>query len=172
MCQFGDMSISKMAVAQFQGMTKTTSTKASRLPKSARKDDQVKSSQAALTALRRVAKSPDSSPESRAWAKEGLKAWRANAAKVRATTKNILRRLGLGPSLLKDGRVMELTQHDCYYPLVEAYHKHCYGIGRNEIAIREVRQFVNYCELGHDSELALRAIREECAPEPVLEIVD
>ena len=59
-----------------------------------------------------------------------------------------------------------LSKHDCYFAAVDAFHRECYNLGKNDYALRLVYALANLCEEGHDGEAIVRAIGDVCSPVP------
>ena len=111
-----------------------------------------------------------------------LKALLENRERIELTTRNIVKKAAredkgkkLSSTLLEKrffSYTPELTQHDCYYQLVDAFHLHCFNLGKNEWGLRQLRAFANLCESKYDVEKGLKAIKQECAAEmPKIELV-
>merc|ERR1712055_514135 len=59
-----------------------------------------------------------------------------------------------------------LTEFDCYYPIVDAFHSRCYNLGTTDYAIRMLNVFVNLCEGGVESNTVIQALRVHCPDQP------
>merc|ERR1712045_570719 len=62
---------------------------------------------------------------------------------------------------------VELTKYDCYYTAVDAFHKKCFNVGKNDYALRMLNTLVNLCERGFDQELITSAMHTYCDHPPM-----
>merc|ERR1712047_121004 len=57
---------------------------------------------------------------------------------------------------------VELTQFDCYYTAVDAFHSQCFNVGQNDFALRMLNPLVNLCENGFSASQIVSAIKDTC----------
>ncbi|CAG0883948.1 unnamed protein product [Cyprideis torosa] len=56
----------------------------------------------------------------------------------------------------------EITEWDCYEPLVDEFHNRCFQFGKNNYAMTHLQTFVNLCEIGIPSDAILKAMKQRC----------
>jgi len=57
---------------------------------------------------------------------------------------------------------VELTQFDCYYAAIDMFHDKCFNVGKNDYALRMLNTFVNLCEKNFDIATISGAIQAVC----------
>jgi len=172
-CQFGDMSIGKMKVGDFQGPKETIS-----LPKPPPYPypsfpegcgaSAVSGPEVPVKILERTI-AEATSQEEISEAKDKLAAIHKNRAFMVNVVQNIVGSLtgddGLTDAVFTDN--VELTKYDCYYASVDAFHEQCFNVGKNDYALRMLNTLVNLCERGFDQELITSAMHTYCDHPPM-----
>merc|ERR1712223_2300307 len=167
--QFGDMSISKLPVGTFQGPTPTIG-----LPRPTHPPhyppqwfscgrDAVPGPDVPVKILQSNYESASSASEKEE-AKEKLDALLRNRKfmqnKVHELIQGITQDNQLTGTMFTDN--VELTQFDCYYTAVDAFHSQCFNIGQNDFALRMLNPLVNLCENGFSASQIVSAIKDTC----------
>merc|ERR1712180_385181 len=161
--QFGDMSISKLPVGTFQGPTPTIG-----LPRPTHPPHYPPQW---FSCGRDAVPGPDvpvkilqSNCESASSASEKLDALLRNRKfmqnKVHELIQGITQDNQLTSTMFTDN--VELTQFDCYYTAVDAFHSQCFNIGQNDFALRTLNPLVNLCENGFSASQIVSAIKDTC----------
>lgn len=65
----------------------------------------------------------------------------------------------------------EITDYECYYGAVDAFHEECFNLGHNDYALRVIFALANLCESGFQLSAIVDAISETCNHVPKIEIV-
>merc|ERR1712055_301603 len=65
---------------------------------------------------------------------------------------------------------VELTRHKCYYAAVDEFHTRCFNVGLNDYALRMLNPLVNLCEKDYPEETIIQAIKETCTHPPMVGI--
>merc|ERR1712010_128673 len=65
---------------------------------------------------------------------------------------------------------VELTQFECYYTAVDAFHSRCFNVGQNDFALRMLNPLVNLCERGFTAPQIVSAIKDTCTHPPMVGI--
>merc|ERR1712002_130516 len=63
---------------------------------------------------------------------------------------------------------VELTNYDCYYPAMEAFHSQCFNVGKNSYGLRMLNTLVNLCQKNFPLESILTAIQTTCLHLPTM----
>lgn len=172
-CQFGDMSIGKMKVGDFQGPKETISlSKPPPYPYPSFPEgcgaSAVSGPEVPVKILERTIAEATSQEEA-SEAKEKLAAIHKNRAFMVNVVQNIVGKLtgddGLTDAVFTDN--VELTKYDCYYASVDAFHEQCFNVGKNDYALRMLNTLVNLCERGFDQELITSAMHTYCDHPPM-----
>merc|ERR1712013_818253 len=133
--QFGDMDISKLPVGTFQGPKPTIS-------------------------LPRPTHPPHYPPS---WFSCGADAVPGPEVPVKIlhdVIDVITNDVGLTNTIFTEN--VELTQFDCYYAAVDAFHDRCFNVGKNDYGLRMLNTFVNLCERKFDINDITEAIQAVC----------
>jgi len=165
-CQFGDMSISKMTVGSFQG-EKQTDTYAPPVPPQwlSCGATAVPGPEVPVASLQNQIKYAQTTEEEQE-AREMLDAVLENRKWMRSKVEEIV-----GTVLQTDDENqiqsvfnvnIPLTRYDCYYAAVDEFHERCFNLGQNDYALRMLNVFVNMCEAGQDQQTILEAIKATC----------
>merc|ERR1712156_970057 len=167
--QFGDMSISKLPVGTFQGPTPTIG-----LPRPTHPPhyppqwfscgrDSVPGPDVPVKILQSNYESASSASEKEE-AKEKLDALLRNRKfmqnKVHELIQGITQDNQLTGTMFTDN--VELSQFDCYYTAVDAFHSQCFNVGQNDFALRMLNPLVNLCENGFSASQIVSAIKDTC----------
>merc|ERR1711963_837037 len=165
--QFGDMSISKLPVGDFQGPTPTIG-----LPRPTHPPhyppqwfscgrDAVPGPDVPVKILQSNYESASSASEKEE-AKEKLDALLRNRKfmqdKVHELIQEITQDNQLTSTMFTDN--VELTQFDCYYTAVDAFHSQCFNVEQNDFALRMLNPLVNLCENGFSASQIVSAIKD------------
>jgi len=57
---------------------------------------------------------------------------------------------------------IELTQFDCHKEVAEKFHDKCFNLGCNDFALRQINHFAVICEMGYDQKDILESIEKNC----------
>jgi len=165
-CQFGDMSISKMTVGSFQGEKAAESTRPPVPPQwlSCGKTA-VAGPQVPIAIQQNIIKFSNDPKEQEA-ARAEIQALMKNRQFMEEKTKSIVSTV-LGTDDVDSINNMlhnniELERFDCYYAAVDAYHEHCFNVGRNDYALRQLNTFVNLCHANIAQQTIVDAILMTC----------
>lgn len=167
-CQFGDMSINKLPVGFFQGTKPLTST--AQYPPSwySCGKDAVPAPDVPIRILEKMIQTA-ATPEETQAAKDKLKAMLQHRQSMEGVVRRIVDQLtatdGDFNAILTHN--VELTQFDCYYAAVDAFHDRCYNLGKNDYALRMLNVFVNLCENKYPVDNILGAIEAQCTHAPI-----
>jgi hypothetical protein len=63
-----------------------------------------------------------------------------------------------------------ISQHDCYYQAVDAFHEYCYNLGQHEYALRLIFGLANLCQSGFNADAIVRVIEDHCMATPNIEV--
>merc|ERR1712223_1938663 len=184
-CQFGDLSISKMKVADFQGESMKQNQFFSLLSDMAplKKYSYFTSTKKTFPpSLHNCGRDAVPGPEvPRIVLEERIQA--ATSASEAAELTEQLRNLLDGRKSMKDktkdiiNKVtndeattqkilttadLELTNFDCHMEVAEKFHQNCYNLGCNDFALRQINHFATMCEMGFDQKDILESIGENC----------
>jgi len=161
--QYGDTTIAKEDVAEFQGGKDYKQPQPQVLPKV--KFDAVRSEDVRLSILQdRLMASTDEEEKERV---QGHIDW---IEQVRARTVSLMTSI----VQLSSGGDDELTDflmsaryrildHDCYDPAVHAFHETCMRIPQNDYALRQLYVFANLCEAGIAPKTIIKSIHQACS---------
>jgi len=189
-CQFGDMSISKMKVADFQGEKEKVDFisldtfkdpinkvanffnyyKEEVVPPNLKScgRDAVPGPEVPRIILEKRLQSATSDDERNEIRKE-LKTLLDKRNSMVSLTKNIINHVTKDDATTQ--KIMttqiELTQFDCHKIIVDAFHEKCFNLGCNGYALRQINHFATICEMGYESNDILQGIQKHCIHEPV-----
>ncbi len=183
-CQFGDLSIGQMKVADFQGPKRRSVTfsegrRVQRRPDippewyHCGRDAAVPSLEVPKVILERRIAYPRNGEDQRE-AKEQLKALLTRRSFMTETTLKIIAQVTeFNPDLMDNVYAIqqELTNFSCYREVANRYHDQCFSLTCNDYAMKMVNYFANMCEKGFDKDAILRAIDNVCVHEPVCGIL-
>jgi len=170
-CQFGDMSISKMAVGMFQG-EKQSDYKPPPVPpqwlscgKTA-----VPGPEVPVEILRRIISQDGIGPIQKQDAKMKLDRLLANRkfmlGKVHGIVSNVLTAADGEATDDKINHILNdnvpLVNHECYFAMVDAFHETCFNLGKNDYALRMLNTFVNLCQNNYSPLVIVDAMQAEC----------
>lgn len=167
MCEFGEMSISKMPVADFQGSKESSGADVVPPYPDTCGRTAVAGPDVPRTILeKRVLEAETEAEKQEAQRKleDLLSEQRAIENSVRNIATVVTQDDGLASNALGD--VPEITDHDCYYAAVDDFHDKCYNLGEHEYAMSKVYALANLCEMGYSQDEILQAIHDECTQHP------
>jgi len=166
-CKFGDKSMGKLMVGEFQGPKETVQNRPPPHPfpgpsagcgKSA-----VSGPEVPVEILKKRMEDAEDADEA-AEAKEMYNTLQKNREFMRSVVKTVVDSVtaddGLTDAVFTDN--VELTKYDCYYAAVDEFHDKCFNVGKNDYALRMLNTFVNLCERGFDEEVIKAAIHSNC----------
>ena len=180
-CQFGDLSIAKMKVADFQGEKETINFQSfdNSLSKSDKfhyeKDeifppsfhncgrDAVPGPEVPRIVLEKRLKSAETDEERNEIRLE-LKELMDKRNGLISTTKDIINHVTNDEEMTHKimTTVLELTKFDCHKSIVEVFHDRCYNLGCNGYALRQINHFATMCELGYDEKDIIEGMGKYC----------
>lgn len=181
-CQFGDMSISKMKVADFQGEVtediitfdskwdmfkhKYLTKKAKEIPPSLHNcgRDAVPSPEVPRIILEKrlkAATSDEERDEISAQLKNLIDQRRFLEQQTKSIIDHVTQDEAMTQKILQSA--LELTQFDCHRGVVEAFHDKCFNLGCNGFALRQINHFATMCELGFEQKDILTGINKVCS---------
>jgi len=175
--QFGDMSISKLPVGDFQGPTPTIG-----LPRPTHPPhyppqwfscgrDAVPGPDVPVKILQSNFESA-TSPSEKEEAKEKLDSLVRNRKLMQSVVHELVQGItednALTGTMFNDN--VELTQFECYYTAVDAFHSRCFNVGQNDFALRMLNPLVNLCERGFTASQIVSAIKDTCTHPPMVGI--
>jgi len=169
-CQFGDMSISKLPVGTFQGPKETIAFPPPHFPPSYYScgRDAVPGPDVPRQILqKKLEDSMGSDGEDEA--REALNALQRNRKYMEQVVHDVVEAVTLDSQLtgamFTDN--VELSEYDCYYAAVDQFHEICFNVGRNDYALRMLNVFVNLCEQSYSEEDIVEAIKGVCTHPPM-----
>lgn len=165
--EFGDMSISKLPVGDFQGSAPVIG-----FPRPTPSyppgwlscgRDAVPGPEVPVRVLQKNVEAA-TDPEEKAEAKEKLDQLLKNRQFMLSTVHSLV------DSITGDSQTtadiftanVELTQHQCYYSAVDEFHARCFNVGLNDFALRMLNPLVNLCEKHYPEETIIQAIKDTC----------
>lgn len=159
--EFGDMTIAKEPVADFQGGQKYVSPEPVRLPKVPL--DAVASGDVPLAILRRRLGATNDL-EKKFKIIDEMKSIIKNHQAIRRTVRQIVKLAGR--SDLQADRILavhhKISDFACYEPAMELFHEKCFNLNQNEYAMRHLYTLVNLCEEGVSKTAILQGILATC----------
>jgi len=175
-CQFGDMSISKMAVAMFQG---EKDSEASPYPvppgwlscgRTA-----VPGPEVPVEIQRRVISDSSTTSQDKHDAKAKLDKLLANRKFMLTKVQDIVDSvLTAADGDITDEEInhifndnVPLKETECYFAAVDSFHENCFNLGKNDYALRMVNTLLNMCERSYDTAAILDSIQAVCDHPPV-----
>jgi len=169
-CQFGDMSISKLPVGTFQGPKETIAFPPPHFPPSYYScgRDAVPGPDVPRQILqKKLEDSMGSDGEDEA--REALNALQRNRKYMEQVVHDVVEAVTQDSQLT--GAMftenVELSEYDCYYTAVDQFHETCFNVGRNDYALRMLNVFVNLCEQSYSEEDIVEAIKGVCTHPPM-----
>jgi len=166
--QFGDMSISKLPVGNFQGPKPTAGLPTNHFPSTCG-SDAVPGPEVPVRILQKIIAAATSEEES-ADAKNKLDQLLNNRRLMLNTVLEIVHTVTQNTedtnSIFTDN--VELSQYDCYYSAVDEFHAKCFNVGKNDYALRMLNTLVNLCERKFPSDQILLAIQTTCSHLPTM----
>jgi len=158
-CRYGDMSYLNYAVGEFQGSNKSP---AKNVDSSSPKDS-VLSYEVPRAILEHKIREAKTKSQREAYTHE-LRTLMANRNIMTDITRHIVNKVTNNEKITDEvmNSKKALTQHDCYYPAVTAYHETCFNLNCNDYGMRQMYAFVNLCEAGYESSDIVNAINAEC----------
>merc|ERR1712223_875586 len=191
-CQFGDLSISKMKVADFQGesmkqnqffsllsdvqtptqqkygyfsYTKTENRK--KFPPSFHScgRDAVPGPEVPRIVLEKQLQTATTQEEITEITQK-LRSLLDGRKLMKAKTKDIINQVtddeAITEKIMISTGDIELTQFDCHKEIVDKFHMKCFNLGCNDFALRQINHFASMCEMGYDEKDILDSIEENC----------
>ncbi|KAI9561023.1 hypothetical protein GHT06_011979 [Daphnia sinensis] len=162
--EYGDLSIGKMKVGEFQGKAKAPVASNGRTRVSPLLDA-VPSGDVPLAILRHKLLRSNSSPES-----ADIQRKLRRIEKKRQHLKDTLRKIVLKATedeakteFILTGR-LKLTNFSCYEEIVHAFSQRCFHLPKNEYAYRHLFVLVNMCQSSIPKEVIIRSMDEVCHP--------
>ncbi|XP_046633726.1 legumain-like [Daphnia pulicaria] len=162
--EYGDLTIGKMKVGEFQGKGKAPMASNGRKRVSPLLDA-VPSGDVPLEILRHKLRKMNSSPGS-----AEIQRKIRGIEKKRQHLKDSLRKIVLKATedeakteFIITGR-LKLTNFSCYEELVNAFSQRCFHLSKNEYAYRHLFVLVNMCQSSIPKEVVIRAMDEVCVP--------
>jgi len=170
--QFGDMSMGKLKVGEFQGSSSNVLPTPPIPPQwLSCGRDAVPGPEVPYKVLQKNMEAA-STPEERAEAKEKLDRLLANRKFMLNTVHTLVNRITgdnqASAAIFTDN--VELTQHDCYYAAVDEFHAKCFNVGLNDYALRMLNPLVNLCEKNFPVSDIIQAIQDVCTHPPMVGI--
>merc|ERR1712055_1238867 len=170
--QFGDMSMGKLKVGEFQGSSSNVLPTPPIPPQwLSCGRDAVPGPEVPYKVLQKSMEAA-TTPEERAEAKEKLDRLLANRKFMLNTVHTLVNRItgdNQASSAIFTENV-ELTQHDCYYAAVDEFHAKCFNVGLNDYALRMLNPLVNLCEKNFPVSDIIQAIQDVCTHPPMVGI--
>jgi len=171
--QFGDMSISKLTVGNFQGMKQDVEVKPPPFPPQwlSCGATAVPGPMVPIEILRNTIKY-SSNPLEIQEASQKLETLSKNRKFMEEKVKDIVAEVlqtndDQTINNITNNKDNILTKYDCYYAATDAFHDHCFNLGQNDYALRMLNTFVNLCEGGTDETIIVTAIQSVCDHPPV-----
>jgi len=166
--QFGDMDISKLPVGDFQGPKPTGNPSPPPFPPTCGRDA-VSGPDVPIRIQQNIIAAGNSEEEVEE-AKYKLDHLLDNRklmiSAVRQIVETVTQNSQDTNSIFTDN--VELTNYDCYYPAMEAFHSQCFNVGKNSYALRMLNTLVNLCQKNFPLEIILTAIQGTCANLPTM----
>jgi len=168
--QFGDMSISKLPVGDFQGTSPVAGLDYPPLPNICGRDA-VPGPEVPLKILQNNVVAA-TTPEEIQEAKEKLAKLQKNRQFMLKTVRDLVQTVTQDNQMTADifGDNVELTQFSCYYSAVDHFHSTCFNVGQNDYALRMLNTLVNLCEKKFPVEDIIEAIKVTCTHPPIVGI--
>jgi legumain len=157
--EFGDRTISKMMVSEFQGKKKSLANLYyPQVPL-----EPVASSEVPVAILRRKLSKVNSVHEEVTLRRE-LDTLLKHREYMRRDVEQIVRRSVFNDNQVKTvfGDKQDLRNHDCYQDVTSYFSKHCYPLSKNAYALRYMYVFVNLCEYGVTDAVMKSAMDKVC----------
>merc|ERR1712227_910043 len=152
-CQFGDKSMGKLMVGEFQGPKETVQNRPPPHPFPGPSTGCGKSAIAGpevpVEILKKRMEDAENADEAQE-AKEMYNTLQKNREFMRNVVKTVVDSV-TADAVFTDN--VELTKYDCYYAAVDEFHDKCFNVGKNDYALRMLNTFVNLCERGFDVEV-------------------
>jgi legumain len=175
-CQFGDMSISQMAVGMFQG-EQDADYKPYPVPPSWLSCGRtaVPGPEVPVEILRRIMSDSSTSAQQKQDAKLKLDRLLANRkfmlTKVQEVVSSVLTAANGNAAADEINHIFNdnvpLKDTDCYFPAVDAFHANCFNLGKNDYGLRMLNTLVNLCQRQYSVDLIVDAIQSVCDHPPV-----
>jgi len=173
-CQFGDLSISKLPVGTFQGPKETISLPAPPpthgFPPSYYScgADAVPGPDVPLNILQKelqAAQGTDAEQEAR----DALDALLKNRKYMEEVTRQVVEEVTQDSQLTGSmfTNNVELSEYDCYYAAVDQFHSSCFNVGMNDYGLRMLNVLVNLCEENYHEDDIVEAIQTICTHPPM-----
>ncbi|KAH7962127.1 hypothetical protein HPB52_014533 [Rhipicephalus sanguineus] len=166
--EYGDLSIGKLSVSEFQGEKEVKPVVLPKVPY-----DAVSSRDVPIAVLRRkLARA--SKPEEKKSLKQKLRQALRNRAFLKQKVTEIASFLAEAnpedsESLLTSKR--RLTNFDCYEKAVRHFSDHCFNLSKNPYALEHLRVLVNMCESSYKLSEIVEAMDFACTHPTVVDIV-
>jgi len=168
--EYGDLTIGKLAVGQFQGLQPAPP---KLVPKVAYERG-APSWEVPLDILYRSLATASTNQE-----KEQLRREMDEMVEKRmyleTTMKKIVSRVAVSleqQERLVSARPERLTKLDCHHNLVKAFSGHCFDFGMNSYALKYGYILANICEQGFSEEVAIRAMKQVCKSVTVKDAIE
>merc|ERR1712041_16617 len=166
--QFGDMDISKLPVGDFQGPKPTGNPSPPPFPPTCGRDA-VSGPDVPIRIQQNIIAAGNSEAEldeAKYKLDHLLDNRKLMISAVRQIVETVTQNSQDTNSIFTDN--VELTNHDCYYPAMEAFHSQCFNVGKNSYALRMLNTLVNLCQKNFPLETILTAIQGTCANLPTM----
>jgi len=140
--QYGDPSIGKLAVSEFQG--DKVAMRADNTFRRGRHEGSVRSQDVPLIVAQKQA---EDHPDDVSLQQKYLSLLSGRAyveSSRRLLGQKLVQAFGFSPDILSTRRV--LTQHDCYQTLFQAFDENCFDVSTHQYALRSLPLLVNVCE--------------------------
>jgi len=176
-CQFGDLSISKLPVGTFQGPKETISLPAPPpthdFPPSYYScgADAVPGPDVPIQILKKKLEESLGS-EDEGEARDALTSLQRNRKYMEQVVGQVVEEVTQDSQLTGSmfSNNLELTQYDCYYAAVDQFHDSCFNVGMNDYGLRMLNVFVNLCEESYPEDDIVEAIKAICTHPPMFGI--
>jgi len=170
-CQFGDMSISQMAVGMFQGEKESDATPYPVPPawlscgRTA-----VPGPEVPVEIQRRIISHSSSTTQEKQDAKLKLDKLLANRKFMIGKVEDIIDSVLTATNGNIDGEEKDhifndnvpMKDTECYFAAVDSFHENCFNLGRNDYALRMMNTVLNLCERSYSINTILDAIQAVC----------
>jgi legumain len=179
-CQFGDMSISNLKVADFQGGKKGKKAMTAAMYyhyevlhdyevfPSTCGNDAVPAEDVPIVILQKRLQAATNVDDKEAINQQLHDLMRKRKTMIDTTLKIITHVTGDSGSTNKVLRAnKELVNFECYNDIVDSFHTNCYNLSCNDYALRQVNHFANMCEMGYSKKDILQAIAKVCTHQPI-----
>ncbi|XP_013783249.1 legumain-like [Limulus polyphemus] len=163
--EYGDLTIGKMHVSEFQGKKSVPLNYSPKIPL-----DAVPSEDVPLAILqRRLAKA---GVEEKPKLQEEFNRLTQNRNFLKSRMMELILLLGHEEDVMNIwNEHSELTEFDCYYKLLEYFHDECFDITLNQYTLRYLYLLVNMCEAKIPVENVQQAMDQVCTHPPVYGII-